>query len=161
MNQAMKRRDFLLVTAAAAGSALAGAGPVRAEGPAAKWVAYEPVEAGLFQGINRVKDPASETALEQKHVPVIDAPETVKAGETFSVQVSIGEALHPMIPQHYIHWVELFAGNEPAGRVGLTPTFGVPQVTLRLKLDKSVTLVVREYCNLHGLWESRKDIQVS
>ncbi len=28
-------------------------------------------------------------------------------------------------------------------------------------LDRPVTLVVREYCNLHGLWETRQEVTVA
>jgi superoxide reductase len=50
------------------------------------------------------------------------------------------------------------AGNEPAGRVDLRPGLSQPVVTFHLALDKPVTLVAREYCNLHGLWESRREV---
>jgi len=95
------------------------------------------------------------------NAPVIGAPARVKAGEPFDVKVSVGEIVHPMVPVHYIQYLEIYAGNEPAGRVELSPQFGVPAATLTLRLDKPVTLVVREYCNLHGLWESRAEIALA
>ena len=58
-------------------------------------------------------------------------------------------------------FVEIFAGNEPAGRAAFSPIVGVPEATIWLKLDKPVTLVVRDYCNLHGLWEGRRDLAFS
>jgi desulfoferrodoxin (superoxide reductase-like protein) len=74
------------------------------------------VDMSLFEGINRVKDPASKTPLEKSHAPVIVAPKSVKAGEAFTVEVSVGEKLHDMGPVHWIEYIELNLGNEPAGR---------------------------------------------
>ena len=44
----------------------------------------------------------------EKHVPVIEAPEKVKAGEVFSVTVSVGkEVAHPNTTEHHIRWIRL------------------------------------------------------
>jgi superoxide reductase len=158
MGETVRRRDFLIGTALTAGSLLAVVGAARAE---ETFRSYTQIDPSLFTGINRVKDAARKSALEQKHAPVVDVPATAKAGEPFVAKIAVGEVLHPMSPAHYIHFLEVYAGNEVAGRVEFSPTFGVPEATLRLTLDKPVTLVVREYCNLHGLWESRRDIAVA
>ena len=155
MNDILRRRDFLRTVGLAAGGVwLTGASSARAFNP------YDQVEKALFKGINRAADPAKLTALEKKHLPMIEAPAKVKAGEPFAVTVTVGETVHPMGTGHYIHYVELLAGNEPAGRINLAPEFNHPKGTFYLTLDRSVTLVVREYCNLHGLWESEKDVVV-
>ncbi len=46
-----------------------------------------------------------------------------------------GSVEHPMMPEHYIEWIEL-----------LTPTD-----VLRHELKPGD----REYCNLHGLWKGK------
>jgi superoxide reductase len=158
MEQGMKRREFLRQTALAAGGALLAASAAAAEKMPEKFKGYHDVDATLFQGVNRALDPAKKSELEQKHAPVIEAPATVKAGEPFAVTVTVGEVLHPMTVAHAIQWIELFAGNEPAGRVDFRPGFNLPKATFHLTLDKPVTLVAREYCNLHGLWESRREV---
>ena len=113
----------------------------------------------LFQGINRPAGKAGEkTVLEKKHAPQIEVPAQIKAGESFAVTVTVGEIVHPMTAAHYIGYVEVLAGNEPAGRAELRPGLNQPKVTFSLTLERPVTLVVRQYCNLHGLWESRKDV---
>lgn len=122
---------------------------------------YMAVEPELFQGINRIKQAGKPTAVEQKHAPVLLLPEKIKAGEAFELTVTVGEVLHPMSPAHYIQYVEVLAGNEPAGRVEFAPGFNQPKATFSLRLDRPVTLVVREYCNLHGLWESRQELTLS
>ena len=42
----------------------------------------------------------------------------------------------------------------------LEPEYAEPIITLRVKLRKSGTLYVLAYCNIHGLWEGRKEIRV-
>ena len=49
------------------------------------------VDAALFETINRVKDVSNKTPLEKTHAPFLTAPSEVKAGEPFTVEVSVGE----------------------------------------------------------------------
>jgi superoxide reductase len=125
------------------------------------------VDRSLFASINRVKDPAKKTALEKSHVPVFSAPDAVKAGEPFTVEVSVGEHLHPMGPSHWIGFIELSIGNEPAGRVDLQPKgYLQPRVSFSVVVPKEAapsgkaTLVVKQECNLHGLWEGTITLKV-
>ena len=126
------------------------------------------VDPSLFTDINRVKDPAKKTPLEKTHAPSISAPASVKAGEPFPVVVSVGENLHPMGQSHWIEYIALAIGNEPAGRIDLQPNgFLKPKVTFMVVLPKEaapsgkVTLVASQRCNLHGSWESSSDISVA
>lgn len=158
----MDRRSFL--KSAVAGSLTAGFASAAA---AAQLHFPQPVDLSLFQNINRVKDPAKKTALERSHAPVITAPATVKDGETFMVEVSVGEKLHDMGPAHWIQDIELSIGNMPAARVDLQPAgHVVPKAVFCLKLNRSlapdgvVTLVASEHCNLHGYWRSTLDVRV-
>jgi superoxide reductase len=130
---------------------------------------YFPVQVNqaLFDGINRVKDPLMKTGLEKSHVPVLTAPSSVKAGQPFTVEVAVGENLHPMGPSHWIEFIELRLGNEPAGRVDFQPMgYLMPKVTYTVVIPKEaapagkVTLLARQNCNLHGLWEGIYDITV-
>lgn len=124
------------------------------------------VDESLFQGVNRVKNPANESILEKLHVPVIMAPEKVKAGESFTVSVSIGSMLHPMGPKHWIEIVQLNIGNEPAGTLSFrSHGYLMPEGTFNLKLGedlkgKTVSIVVQDKCNLHGIWENYRNIRV-
>jgi superoxide reductase len=152
------RRDFLRTTFLTSGLLLTGSLAQAAGGTLRGYAAVEPE---LFQGINRVKEPGKPTPLEQKHAPLLLLPEKIRSGEPFEVTVKVGEVLHPMSPAHSIQYVELLAGNEPAGRVEFAPGFNQPQATFVLRLDRVVTLVAREYCNLHGLWETRQDLVLS
>jgi superoxide reductase len=125
------------------------------------------IDQSLFENINRVKDPSKKTPLEKSHAPIITVPASVKPGEMFSVEVSVGEKLHGMSPAHWIQDIEFFIANEPAGRVELQPKgFLSPKVQFHVTLPADiapggkVTLVATQHCNLHGYWESRHDIQV-
>jgi superoxide reductase len=59
-------------------------------------------------------------------------------------------------------------GNEPAGRTELQPkAYLKPKATFTVVLTKEtaptgkVTLVARQRCNLHGLWEGSLDVTVT
>lgn len=126
------------------------------------------VDQSLFQDINRVKDPAKKTHLEKSHAPVIIAPASVKAGEPFTAEVSVGESLHVMGPSHWIQNIELYIGNEPAGRLEFqSKGYLKPKAAFTVVLQKEaapegkVTLIAAQHCNLHGYWESSLDIAVT
>ncbi len=121
-------------------------------------------EKGLFCGINTPKDPSNMTELEKKHTPVIECPDTVKAGEPFQVKIKVGELPHVMEEGHFIQWIEVYFRQNYYARIDLTPKFTRPEVTLTLerhgKHPKS-TLRVIERCNLHGMWEASKEITIT
>ncbi len=125
------------------------------------------VDQTLFETINRVKDPANKTPLEKSHAPVISAPQTVKSGEPFPVEVSVGEVLHPMSQAHWIEFISLEIGNEPAGKIDLQPNgYLRPKATFTVVVTKEstpngkLTLVAHQRCNLHGYWEGTAEITV-
>ncbi len=159
----MNRRTFLK-TAVASSFATGLAGTV----VAAERYFPDQVDMKLFETINRVNDPAKKTALEKSHAPFITAPAKVAAGEPFTVEVSVGEVLHVMMPAHWIGFIELSLGNEPAGRVDLQPRgYLKPKVAFTMVVPKEAapagkaTLVAKQQCNLHGLWEGTLDIAVT
>lgn len=158
----MNRRTFLASTII--GSVAAG---ISSAASAAERYFPLKVDKSLFDTINRVKVPGKKSPLEMSHAPFIKAPQAVKAGEQFTVEVSVGEKLHDMGPSHWIEYIELALGNEPIGRVDFQPRgFMKPKATFTVVLPKDiapngvVTLVAFQRCNLHGLWESTLDITV-
>ena len=96
------------------------------------------VDPSLFETVNRVKNPSSKTPLEKGHAPVIKAPQTVKAGEPFTVDVSVGEVIHPMGRPHWIEFIELNIG--PACRQDGFSVQGVTESKddLHYNLDKRI-----------------------
>ena len=81
-------------------------------------------------------------AAKEKHVPVIEKTKT-------GVLVKIGAVPHPMIPEHYIEWIEVIADGV-VYRQHLKPG-EKPEAEFCIKAKK---VVAREYCNLHGLWSA-------
>jgi superoxide reductase len=116
----------------------------------------------------------------EKHVPVIEAPDSVKAGEKFAVQVTVGkEIAHPNTTEHHIRWIRLYFkpdGGKFAYDVALMefdahgesvegpnkgPVYSEPSLQATLKLNVSGTLLATSYCNIHGLWEYARPITVA
>ncbi len=121
-------------------------------------------EKGLFCGNNKPADPANMTDAEKKHMPVIDCPDSVKAGEPFQVKINVGEMPHVMEEAHHIQWIEVSSGHNFNARIDLTPVFTRPEVTVTLvKGSKHTkgTLRVVERCNIHGQWEATKEITIT
>ena len=112
----MDRRTFLKDAGLATVATFTARGALAADG-------YYPtkVDQGLFTTINRVKDPSQPSPLEKTHAPVIKAPAKVRAGEPFTVEISVGEKLHTMGQNHWIEHISLNIGNEPAGRADFQP----------------------------------------
>lgn len=96
------------------------------------------------------------STLEQKHVPGIEAPVAVKAGEWFDVRVKVGfMEEHPSTPEHWITMIKLQVdGNEIAGSSFPVGGAAAPVATFRIKLDKTSQIEAVENCNLHGTWMS-------
>jgi superoxide reductase len=116
----------------------------------------------------------------EKHVPAIECADEVVAGEPFEVGVSLGkEIAHPNTTEHHIAWIQLNFKAEgdkftyDVGRFGFNahgesaaganegPVHTDHSVTAKLKIGKSGTLHAVSYCNIHGLWESSKEIAVA
>ncbi|MEM2022029.1 MAG: class II SORL domain-containing protein [Zestosphaera sp.] len=102
----------------------------------------------------------------ETHTPRIEAPDTVKVNEAFEVRILVGP--HPNTVEHSIRRIELYFFEE--GRpfnplrlatVELEPIYSEPDVKLKIKLKKSGVIYAVEYCNIHGLWEARKEIKAT
>jgi superoxide reductase len=115
----------------------------------------------------------------EKHVPVIECPDEVKAGEIFEVKAALGkEVSHPNTTAHHIRWIQLFfkpEGDKFSYQVGAYeftahgesvdgpdkgPVYTNHAVTASLKVSKPGVLHAASLCNIHGLWESSKAIRV-
>jgi superoxide reductase len=120
-------------------------------------------EKGLFCGINQPSDSTNLSEMEKKHLPVIECPDRVKSGEPFKVKIKVGEIPHVSEESHHIQWIEIKTGENLYSRVELTPVLSVPEITVTLKKagkHRTSTMRVIERCNIHGLWETKKDITV-
>lgn len=117
-------------------------------------------EPDLLARVNRAKDPGNLQGVEVGHVPQIKSPVAVKAGEPFEVEVTVGQKLHEMIPVHYIDWIDLYAGEIFLTKIILTPHLTQPVFKTIVVLKASAVLRAVEHCNIHGLWEGSKQVEV-
>jgi superoxide reductase len=116
----------------------------------------------------------------EKHVPVIECPDEVKADEVFEIKVGLGkEVAHPNTTEHHIRWIQLFfhpEGDKFSYQIGVFefcahgesveganegPAYTHHAVNTYLKVKKPGTVYALALCNIHGLWESSKDIKLA
>lgn len=119
-------------------------------------------EEDILCGVNEPKDRNNLTDLEKKHIPVIEAPARVKQDGIFDVKVEVGKLLaHPNEPGHFIEWIELYSGDTFLARTNYSGGASYPAAFFKVKLSHAHgPLKVWAKCNLHGLWETTKDISV-
>ncbi len=115
----------------------------------------------------------------EKHVPVIDSADSVEADTFFDVKVTLGKEInHPNTTEHHISWISLYfhpedekftyhvgtyefnAHGESAKGANEGPVYTHHQATATMKTSKGGTLYAMAYCNIHGLWQSAKEIKV-
>lgn len=115
----------------------------------------------------------------EKHVPVIEAADEVKKGNSIKVTVTVGkEIAHPNKAEHHIRWINLFfqadgekfpyqigrvefcAHGESTQGPDTSSIYTGYEAVLSFKTEKSGALFASSYCNIHGLWESSRKITV-
>lgn len=115
----------------------------------------------------------------EKHVPVIECPDQVKADEMFDVTVTLGkEVSHPNTTEHHIRWIQLYfhpddgkfpyqvgnfeftAHGESVDGPDQGPVYTHHAVTASMKIKKPGVLYAASLCNIHGLWEYAKEVKV-
>jgi len=117
---------------------------------------------------------------QEKHVPVIEAPDSVKKGDAVPVTVSVGkEIAHPNTTSHHIRWIEVYFqpesskfpfqvarfdftahGESPEGPDTST-VYASPSVLCSFNTTRAGTIMASSYCNIHGLWASSKTLKLS
>ena len=116
----------------------------------------------------------------EKHVPVIEAPDQVQADEFIEVKVTLGkEIAHPNTTEHHISWITLYfqpegvkfthqvghfefsAHGESTAGPNKGPVYTHHEASTSMKISKPGTLYALALCNIHGLWESSKEIGLS
>lgn len=115
----------------------------------------------------------------EKHVPVIEVPDKVKKGEFFSLTVSVGkEVPHPNTTAHHIRWIEVYflpegekfpyeigrfefsSHGESTQGADTSTVYTHPEAALKFKTEKRGIVFASSYCNIHGLWQSSKEIGI-
>jgi superoxide reductase len=115
---------------------------------------------------------------QEKHVPLIEAPDTARKGQMIKVDVTTGkEIAHPNKTEHHIKWIELYfhpegeqfpyqiartefcAHGASGAGADTSSVYTHHQMSVSFKTDKSGTIYALSYCNIHGLWQNAKEIQ--
>ena len=115
----------------------------------------------------------------EKHVPAIDAPDTVKKGEKILITVTVGKEIpHPNTTAHHISWIKLLFWPEgekfpyEVGNAGFlahgasaegadsSTIYCEPHAVFAFKTDKPGKLLATSHCNIHGFWKDKKVIGV-
>jgi len=112
----------------------------------------------------------------EKHVPVIECKADVAANQPFEVKVSVGkEIAHPNTVEHHIRWIDVYfqpTGDKFVYQVGhfefsahgeakQGPAFTHPLAVFSMTVAGPGSLIALSLCNIHGLWESSKEITVT
>ena len=82
-------------------------------------------------------------ATTEKHVPILEKTES-------GIKIVVGSTAHPMTEEHYIMWIEVINGDY-VNRKYLKPG-DAPEAAFYVPTQEG--LIVRSYCNVHGLWKA-------
>jgi superoxide reductase len=110
----------------------------------------------------------------EKHVPVIECADVVESGQPFQVTVSVGQEIpHPHTMEHHIRWIDVYfqpQGDKFVYQVGhfdftahgesRAAIYAHPIASCSVQVDTPGTLTALSLCNIHGLWESSKEIGI-
>jgi superoxide reductase len=115
----------------------------------------------------------------EKHVPVIECPETVKKDTFFEITASVGkEVAHPNTTAHHISWITLYfhpdgekfpyqiarcefnAHGASVQGADTSTVYTHHKVIAWLKTSKSGVIFAVSLCNIHGLWQYSKSVKV-
>jgi superoxide reductase len=117
---------------------------------------------------------------QEKHVPAIECPSEVKSDDLFEVRVGLGKAVaHPNTTEHHIRWINVFfhpkgekftyqvahfdftAHGESVEGPNKGPIYTNHEASFSMKISKSGVIHALSLCNIHGLWESTKEISIA
>jgi len=116
----------------------------------------------------------------EKHAPVIECADKVRPDEFFPVKVTLGkEIAHPNTTEHHIRWISVYfqpegerfpyqighfefaAHGESVEGPNKGSIYTQHEVSLSMKTGKAGVVYATALCNIHGLWQSSKEIKVS
>ena len=118
--------------------------------------------------------------VQEKHVPVIDAPASVQKGEIFQTKVAVGKEIsHPNTTPHHIRWitvyfqpegakfpyqiarVEFSAHGESAEGPDTSTVYTHHEAVFSFRTDLPGVIYAASLCNIHGLWQSSKTLTIA
>lgn len=96
--------------------------------------------------MQKLEPKTTEDAIMEKHVPVF-----VKQDDG-TTEIRVGEVLHPMLPEHYIMFVETISKDKNSLHLQYLHPSDEPKMRIKDDIDGLKAL---EYCNIHGLWSTK------
>jgi superoxide reductase len=115
----------------------------------------------------------------EKHVPFIDCADYFEADELFKITVAIGkEIAHPNTTEHHISWISLFflpegekfpyqiaryefaAHGSSVQGSNTSSVYTHHAATGWMRTNKGGILLAFSLCNIHGLWQSSKEVKI-
>lgn len=116
----------------------------------------------------------------EKHVPVVEVPSDIKAGEPITINVSVGKEIpHPNTTEHHISWIDVYflpEGESFPYHLGrceflshgastqgpdTSTVYSEPTTSVSLKTEKPGQLIATSHCNIHGLWTNSIELKLS
>ena len=110
---------------------------------------------------------------------MIEVSDKIKKGDPVKLSVSVGKEIpHPNTTEHHIRWIQVYflpegekfsyqlgnfdfsAHGESATGPNTSTVFTAPELTLNFKTEKSGTVLVASYCNIHGLWQNSIELKL-
>ena len=94
-----------------------------------------------------------------KHFPSVKVSKEcgmIPENNCVDILVRVGEVLHPMLPEHFIQWIDCYVDGKYVARASLTPDVN-PSVIFHLK-ETSGKVEIVAFCNLHGHWMTEESI---
>ncbi len=86
-----------------------------------------------------------EESMGEKHLPFMYHNEEGKE------VVQIGEQIHPMIPEHYIQFIQTLSEDNKTSVIQFLEAGEEPKILVKEGLGN---YTARENCNIHGLWST-------
>jgi superoxide reductase len=115
----------------------------------------------------------------EKHVPFIECTDKVDPDRMFEIKVGLGkEIAHPNTTEHHIRWISIYfhpEGEKFPYHIGhyefnahgastkgpnTSSIYTHHTVTTWFKTGKAGTILALALCNIHGLWQSSKQIKL-
>ncbi len=98
------------------------------------------------QPMTKMEAQNQEEAMMEKHIPIFVSL------EDGSQEIRVGEVLHPMLPEHYIMFIETISQDKNHVQLQFLHPNQEPKMILKEKFGDTIA---REYCSIHGLWQSK------
>lgn len=92
-------------------------------------------------------EPQYQDIYAEKHVPFVTFEGD---GNQKKVKIRIGEVEHPMSEEHYIQFIEAYSKDGVYLKRKMLSPNEKPELSFWCS---STEMIVRAYCNVHGLWE--------